>query len=112
MNTMQDTGADDIESRFAIGQTILNQLGRVTLAMLGCSQPLATESGVQFAIQGSPKRIRKLVVNLDQGTDTYTVEGWSKRGRFDWFCAETVTDVHVGELHRVIEGMTGLYTRL
>jgi hypothetical protein len=104
MNTTQTDSA-------AIANEIVRQLGNLTLSMLGANQLLSTETGLQFAIKGS-RKVRKLVIDLDLASDTYSVKGWRKRGRFDWFCAETVTDVHVGELHRVIEGMTGLYTRL
>jgi hypothetical protein len=108
MNTTQNA---DTDRSLEIANEILRQLGNMTFAMLGANQLVATESGLQFAIKGS-KRVRKLVIELDQATDTYSVEGFKRKSAFEWPSTGKVEGVFVDQLHATIEQMTGLYTRL
>lgn len=92
-----------------IANTILWQLGGITLSMLGAKDEVALPDGVQFRIRGS-KKGNKLVIKLDPD-DTYVVEFWKIRG-INFTLVEKASGVYVDSLHKVIESMTGLYTRL
>ncbi len=92
-----------------VANTIVSQLGQLTLRMLGAKDLVAIENGLQFGIRGS-KVANKIVIKLDP-SDTYTVQFWTVRGAKMAMRAE-VSDVYVDSLHTMIETHTGLYTRL
>lgn len=96
-----------------IARTILAQLGRGTMAMLGAFDLLDTGKGLQFRIKGS-RLATHIVIELDQGADLYDVKIY-KLGRAPKYKITMVTDttgVYVDSLHTVIERATGLLTRL
>lgn len=88
--------------------TLIRQLG-TALPMLGARDLVAIESGLQFKIQGCPlgNKLRILLSPFD----LYTVQLWKIRGA-DARLVEARDFVHADQLHRTIEALTGLRTRL
>jgi hypothetical protein len=99
------------ESKMQIGQTIYNQIGRSAFAMMGASNIMITENGLQWKVGKNSKKVTHVTVTLDSG-DTYTVK-FQKVGRN---CRVsdlgTSEGVYVENLHEVIENNTGLYLSL
>jgi len=93
-----------------VAQTILQQIGAGTLALLGAHSLMSTPFGVYFAIGRNPKSITKIAVTLDP-SDTYTIQFWKGRGVNMKLVAEE-SDVYVDQLHSMIEQHTMLRTRL
>lgn len=93
-----------------VGKTILHQLGRATLAMLGARDLVLVENGVQFAIQGSPRKVSKVRIVLEPD-DSYAVEFYTGRG-INIRPLAAYDGIYVDGLHELIEQETGLYTRL
>lgn len=102
-----------------IANTIKDQIGCKALFLLGASQIVARENGLQFAIRGS-RKVNKVVVVLDP-SDTYTVEFWkmtkmtfTKKGELKGgpVLVSSHENVYVDSLHTLIESETGLYTSL
>lgn len=93
-----------------VAKTIVAQLGNRALFMLGAQHLLAIESGLQFAVRGS-KLANRIVIKLDAGTDTYTVQFWKVRGASCKQVSEYEM-VYVDSLHRLIESETGLRVSL
>ena len=91
-------------------QTIVAQLGRITLAMIGAKNILDTGDGVQMKIGKNPKRWTHLTIEL-RGDDTYTVK-LSRVRKFEVVSEERVHGVHADGLHMAIEQDTGLATRM
>ena len=90
---------------------IKQQLGNLTLAMLGAKDLYSTHEGqcLQFKIGRNPKGVNLIEILLAPN-DTYTVTFsriWglkvTEKGKF--------TDVYVDSLHTLIEENTELYTR-
>lgn len=92
-----------------IAQTIVQQLGNVTLAMLGANKLVDAGNSLQFGIKGS-KRCNKIVIEL-MADDTYTISTW-KVGRVNFKKVGECDGVYVDNLHTVIQDLTGLYTRM
>jgi len=90
-----------------VAETILKQLGAVTLAMLGAHEFVAGPDSLQFAIKGS-RRASKIRIVLDED-DTYNVEFWTGRG-VDMHRFAKRSGVYVEQLHELIERETGLFT--
>lgn len=98
------------------GRTILTQLGNGTLAMIGASNILLIEGGVQFKIGKNSKKVNHVAITL-ASDDTYTIKFGSlrkKRGDFvpSYTLKNEVDGVYVDSLHSTIETHTGLYTTL
>lgn len=97
-------------------ETLIAQLGRGTLAMLGASALVAgddTTSGdpmIQFKIRGC-KEGNKLRIIYRRALDAYDVELWHVRGTNVFEVASTSL-VYADALHATIERLTGLRTRL
>jgi hypothetical protein len=92
-----------------VANTLRDQLGRVTLAMLGASHLVGSSDGLQFFIKGSRKvNLIRIVLSPD---DTYTVEFWKGRGVNLRKVAEH-NNIYVDQLHEVIAHETGLLTRM
>lgn len=105
-----------------VANTIKEQLGRVTLAMLGAHDLVGDHDHLQLKIKGS-KRCNVIVIRL-AADDTYTVR-FSKYSPLR-FSRKTflpisggedkeialVEGVYVDRLHAVIEAETGLYTTM
>lgn len=105
--------ADLVDSRNAdttVASIIRDQLGRVTLAMLGAHDLVAWPDGLQFAIKGSPKKVTRIGITLAPD-DTYTVTFYRGRGVNIAKVAE-FEGVYVDQLHDVIEEETGLYATM
>ena len=91
--------------------TIIAQLGRPTLAMLGAKNLMAGDDGLRMKLGNVPKGITHLRIAL-AADDTFIVEA-TRMTRDYRIATQTVTrDVYANNLHSVIESMTGLYTRL
>jgi hypothetical protein len=105
----RDAAGDDDSDDLEVAETIREQLGAVTLAMLGAHQLAGDDNSLQFAIKGS-RRVNKIRIVLDDD-DTYTVEFWKVRGA-DWRKVAEHSGVYVDQLHELIERETGLYTRM
>lgn len=89
--------------------TILQQLGKPALFMLGAHTMSFTVDALNFRVKGS-KKANHIEIKLD-ADDTYTVTFRTIRGLKVKLVAEQ-SGVYVDNLHRVIEAETGLYTRL
>lgn len=95
----------------SVGQTIANQLGRSTLAMLGARNLVAIENGLQFSIgSGAKNGINKIVIKLTPADD-YTVEFWRiKKADFEMISSHD--GIYVDGLHECIQRHTGMETRM
>jgi hypothetical protein len=93
-----------------IAQTLRDQIGSRTFAMLGAPLIVAMPNGLMFGIGTNAKKVTKLVITLDP-SDTYTVKAYAGRG-VKIREVEAVSDVYADCLHRTIESMTGMYTSL
>jgi predicted TPR repeat methyltransferase len=108
------------ERDLTVARTIADQLGRLTLRMLGAADLLGDPDSLRFSIKGS-KTCNRIKITLDP-SDTYTVT-FSKyvpvrvnrrtleiTGGTDRTVSE-VSGVYVDCLHAVIEQHTGLCAR-
>lgn len=100
-----------------IAQTILDQLGRETLVMIGAKNLLAGERHVQMKLGRNAKRVTHLTVTLEDD-DTYTMKfdrvpttRQLIRGAEIKTLAE-ISFLYFDQLRPVIERHTGLYTSL
>ncbi|MFA5506738.1 MAG: hypothetical protein WC314_27555 [Vulcanimicrobiota bacterium] len=102
-----------------IAETIANQLGVPTLALLGAHSLVDLEDGLQFRIRGCEK-INLIQIILDP-CDTYTVrfgniqlKGKKTLGvsysEVAWQLVSTHSDIYCDMLHDLIQQETGLYT--
>lgn len=103
-----------------IAQTVANQLGALTLGMLGAHTLIDLGDGLQFRIRGCPK-INLVQIILDPD-DTYTVkfckvEAQKKNDlgltytEVVWQTVSSHRGVYCDMLHDIIEEETGLYTK-
>ena len=103
-----------------IAQTIAQQLGVPTLALLGAHTLVDLEDGLQFRIRGCSK-INVIQIILDP-SDTYTVKfgklEYQKKTNLGisyteatWQMVSTHSDIYCDMLHDLIEQETGLFTR-
>jgi len=94
-----------------VANTILEQLGRRCMMMLGAVSVVGGENDLQFRIRGS-RKVNKIRIELTPA-DTYTVSFYrlSNHGLTVKTVA-TIEDVYADSLHTVIEKHTGLYTSL
>lgn len=101
----------------SVPRTIVNQLGRKALFMLGAKDLTADGNTLRFRIGRNAKGVSHIFITLD-ASDTYTVEFRNIRAArkapagFTNNLRSSVEGVYVDSLHRVIEEGTGLYTRL
>lgn len=96
-----------------IAQTIINQLGRGALYMLGAKDLLDLGNGLQFRIRGS-RKANTIMIELDEGADLYHVR-ILKIGRAPNYRITEVANVSglfADQLRPVIEQNTGLYMSL
>lgn len=95
-----------------IAATIYAQLGgRKFAAMVGANGLCYGERSLTVQLGSNPKRIKALVVKLDDN-DTYTMEFW-KQHRFPKMPeANTVSGVYFDQLVPIFEDRTGLLTSL
>jgi len=91
-----------------IAEEIRRQIGRQALCMIGASQFVAIENGIQFAIKGS-RAGNKIQITLR--ADLYTIKLWKIRG-VNCKHVSTAMMIYAENLNRTIEDMTGLYTKL
>lgn len=96
-----------------VANTIIEQIGRPALFMLGAKDLLSTthegRPGLCFKIRGSEKG-NFLRITLER-SDTYVVELVKSRGT-SWKQVGEVEGVYADSLHGTIERLTGLYTSL
>lgn len=95
--------------------TLIRQIGNGTLAMLGASALVSSETTggdpvLQFKIRGC-KEGNKLRITYRRALDAYDVELWHVRGTNVFEVASTSL-VYADALHATIERLTGLRTRL
>lgn len=98
----------------SIAQTIVKQLGNQAIFMLGARDLIASEGALTFKIGRNAKSVSHLRIRLTPA-DTYCVE--ALRIRTKNYLPEvkvlaSVDDVYVDALHRTIESLTGMYTKL
>ena len=103
-----------------IANTIIQQLGNVTLSMLGAHTLIDLGDGLQFQIRGS-KTINQIQIILDP-CDTYTVKfcklstekkhlGSIPYTEMNWSVVSSFSDIYCDMLCDLIEKETGLYVR-
>jgi hypothetical protein len=92
-----------------VAKTILDQLGRRALLMLGAHTVVTSSDGVMFAVRGS-RAVSKVIVKLD-ASDTYTVRFYKGRG-INLVQVSEFEGVYADSLHGLIESATGLRTSL
>lgn len=92
----------------SVALTVLAQLGRVTLAMIGANGFVSSTDSISFKIRGSTK-VSHIRITLTPA-DTYTVKFQKVRGR-TVKDVSTDEDVYCDSLHGLIESRTGLCTR-
>ena len=103
-----------------IAQTIAQQLGGASLALLGSHTLIDLEDGLQFRIQGCEK-INLIQIVLDP-CDTYTVKFCQVQAtkkndlgipytEMSWETVSVHKGIYCDMLHDVIEQETGLYAR-
>lgn len=110
MSTDQSAGATPTTSMTtssAVATTILQQLGRLTLAMMGALEFSFTSDSLTFKIRGS-KEVSHIVITLTP-LDTYTVK-FEKRRAGTVKDIATDEDVYADDLHQIIASRTGLAT--
>jgi hypothetical protein len=95
-----------------VAQTIAQQLGNGTLAMLGAKNLLSDYTSLSFKISGS-KKCTNIKIALE-ANDTYTVTFYkiTKRNYQFNIQEESVEMVYADSLHRTIEAHTELRTKL
>lgn len=87
---------------------ILRQLGGGQfLAMTGAANMVYGETSLMFSIGGNPRRVWKVAVELDRGTDLYELRFWARSGLGGRLVGESL-DVHAEDLRRVFTMQTGL----
>lgn len=96
-------------TELSVAHTILQQLGRPALMMLGAKDFFHAPTALSFRVRGS-KTVSHIKIELTS-SDTYTVTFSKVRGLKVKLVA-TLEDVYADSLHRVIETNTGLYTKL
>jgi hypothetical protein len=97
-----------------VAYTILQQLGNMAVRMLGANSFLGSATSLTFKIGHNAKSVSHLRITLEP-SDTYKVEAIRVRrikGILTSKVVETREDVYVDSLHKTIETLTGLYTKL
>jgi hypothetical protein len=88
--------------------TILDQIGKGALMMIGAREIMAVSRGVRFRIGRNAKAINMIRITLDP-SDTYTVEFLRIR-RASVTVASSAVDVYSDSLCDVIKSHTGMET--
>lgn len=91
-----------------VAQTIAQQLGSMTLRMLGAWSLTSNANGLAFKIRGS-KKCNAIRIDLEP-SDTYKVTFLKVTST--GIKSEVVEGVYVDSLHSTIQASTGLYTKL
>ena len=95
-----------------VAQTIIDQLGRQARVMMGIKHILYSDAAIHFAIgSGSPKKVTKIVIAYEAGSDTYTLRFYAGKGIKIRMLTE-VDGVYADGMHRVLESETGFRTSL
>jgi hypothetical protein len=99
-------------NEMTIGRIILRQLGGRFIAMTGAKDLIDLGNGIQMTLPATMTKNRgsKLRITLN-GDDLYDIE-FGKIVRLEYRVLERLESVFVGDMHRLIEDMTGLATRL
>lgn len=95
-------------ARLEVAQTIADQIGRPTLAMLGAHRLCGGPTSLSFRIGRNSKGIKAVIVTLDP-SDTYTVRFVGQR---DWpscevFTVSEVSWIYCDQLSEVITDTAG-----
>jgi len=91
-----------------VSDTILKQirsLDKWALASWGSKKFISTENGIQFDVKGSKFR-GKVIIVLDKGPDTYTIEFGNIRS-LKWKSKLTLKHIFVGDLVNVLDQHIG-----
>lgn len=88
-------------------KTILEQIGRNCLIMIGAKNCVALENGVRMMIGRNPKKIKWIAVEL-MPNDTYTVSFYNQKGEV----AVKNEEVYCDQLEMMIAEETELVTAL
>jgi hypothetical protein len=107
---MTTNTATDRDRSLEIAHTIMGQLGRKTLFMIGAKDfTSGGEFHLTFRCRGSSK-VNVIQINLDP-SDTYTVRFSRTRG-VKFTVVSIHNDIYADQLHGLIERVTGLATRM
>jgi hypothetical protein len=94
-----------------VGQKIAEQIGNKAFTMMGASNLMIAENGLQWKIGRNPKGVTHITVTLDP-TNTYTVKFQKVTRKYNVIDIATFEDVYTYMLHTTIEQTTGLYLSL
>lgn len=99
-----------------IAQTILQQIGgQRFVVMTGSKKFLDTGSGLRMNLARNKTQANRLEINLDRGTDTYTMRFYRQvvTKNFDIIITEIAEHdmVYCDMLEEMFTSVTGLYTR-
>jgi len=97
-------------SDMTVANTILDQIGRRALVMIGAKQMVGDEKSVHFRIGKNARSVTHVVVTLDP-SDTYSLTFLRARG-VTVKEVSSASFVYNDQLRTVIEHHTGLYTSL
>jgi len=98
-----------------VAQTILNQIGKQALMMIGAKQFVADRDSVRFRIGRNCKGWNMIQIHLNYADDLYRVSFFRIRSKNGVpMIAQTHTEfgIYFDQLHEVIERNTGMYTKL
>lgn len=93
-----------------IANTIKDQLGRMTLMMIGTKQLAAIQNGIRIVHSCRGSKTNRIEITLN-GLDLYDMKFIKVWGQKVNTIAE-VENVYCDQLHEMIEQHTGLYTRI
>ena len=94
----------------SIAQTIVDQIGKKALFMIGAKSLVSTDNGLFFRVGRNSNKVTGLQITLDEN-DTYSIKSFSNWGS-QWSEKEKVDGVYCDMLNKTIESMTGMYTSL
>lgn len=90
-----------------VANEIANQIGNRAFVMMGATNKMGWENGLQWKIGRNAKKVTHVVVTL-QDNDTYTVK-FQRVGRsYNVSTTAEVSNVYADQLHAVITEHTGL----
>ena len=94
------------ETNLEVAKTIAAQIGGRAFFMMGTQFKTGDANSLSFNVRGS-KKINRVKITLDAGSDTYVVEMCKVRA-MNVTNRVTVCGVYADGLHQVIEIETGL----
>jgi hypothetical protein len=97
-----------------VALTILNQLGgNQFLAMTGAKNLVRSEDALSFSIGRNNSKANRVVITLDEATDTYIISFWKVSPRTgNMAIINEYAGVYCDQLRNIFESTTGLRTSL